>query len=467
MGWSENLENIQRVVFDSSFADCTSLTSTAYWFDNMINLTEIEGLEFLNVQNVTTMRMMFYGCRYLKILDLSNFVTANVTDMAWMFQDCTELVTIFVGQGWSTSEVSNGSSMFTRCTNLVGGAGTHYDADHTDYIYAHIDEGTANPGYLTDINLGPWTDPEPYAVLSNNNTVLTFYYDRNRSAFRESIDIGPFDWKTDDDNSTYRETGWSEHRESITNVMFDDSFANCTTLTSTAWWFYLCENLTTITGINNLKTDNVTDMCYMFFRCRNLAGLDVSGFKTDNVTDMHCMFGYCSSLTSLDVSRFKTDNVTNMRNMFGYCSNLTSLDVSNFNTSNVTYMDGMFDHCYSLESLDLSNFKTDKVTDMYAMFQDLSMESLDLSSFNTNNVTDMGGMFNNCSNLRTIYVGSDWSTASVGSSDIMFNACTSLVGGLGPTLTVVCLTLATLLTLTQSLGLIPSLTSSSATITLY
>ena len=149
MGWSENLENIQRVVFDSSFAGCTTLTSTAYWFDNMINLTEIEGLGYLNVQNVTNMRMMFMGCRNLKSLDLSNFNTANVTDMRWMFQDCTELVTIFAGQGWSTSKVSDGNAMFNRCTNLVGGAGTTYSEDHTDYTYAHIDGGTANPGYFT------------------------------------------------------------------------------------------------------------------------------------------------------------------------------------------------------------------------------------------------------------------------------------------------------------------------------
>jgi hypothetical protein len=42
--------------------------------------------------------------------------------------------------------------MFTGCTNLVGGNGTVYDANHVDHTYAHIDGGTSNPGYFTDKN---------------------------------------------------------------------------------------------------------------------------------------------------------------------------------------------------------------------------------------------------------------------------------------------------------------------------
>ena len=114
-----------------------------------------------------------------------------------------------------------------------------------------------------------------------------------------------------------------EQRESITRVVFDESFANCTTLVSTAYWFYNLENLSSITGISNLKTDNVTrhelDVLWLF----NLTSLDVTGFKTDNVTDMGSMFAGCSGLTSLDVSNFNTANVTNMGNMFYVCSSLT------------------------------------------------------------------------------------------------------------------------------------------------
>ena len=47
------------------------------------------------------------------------------------------------------NEVTYSSNMFSLDTNLVGGAGTQFDAFHTDKAYAHIDGGTSNPGYLT------------------------------------------------------------------------------------------------------------------------------------------------------------------------------------------------------------------------------------------------------------------------------------------------------------------------------
>ena len=40
--------------------------------------------------------------------------------------------------------------MFNNCLNLVGGAGTLYNYfNPLDKTYAHIDGGTANPGYFT------------------------------------------------------------------------------------------------------------------------------------------------------------------------------------------------------------------------------------------------------------------------------------------------------------------------------
>ena len=108
---------------------------------------------------------------------------------------------------------------------------------------------------------------EPYAVLSDNNTVLTFYYD-DKKVERNGMSVGPFDIQNT------RE--WNTQRESITTVVFDDSFANETTLSSTAFWFFGCTNLSIITGISNLKTDNVTNMNSMFCNCSALTSLDVS-----------------------------------------------------------------------------------------------------------------------------------------------------------------------------------------------
>ena len=461
---TDNVTNMRYM-----FSGCSGLTSldvTNFKTDNVTSmrgmfklcggLTSLDLTNF-KTDNVTDMSEMFYYCSGLTSLDVSSFKTDKVSEMNWMFANNLNLKTIYASSDWSTASIENGNDMFAGSTNLVGGMGTVYDADHTDYTYAHIDGGESNPGYFTDKNAPVIADAEPYAVLSDNNTVLTFYYDDQKVA-RGGMSVGPFshaEWNDEAQEYKVDGRGWGK---AVTSVVFDESFANCTTLTSTAYWFYSCYNMTTITNIEYLKTDNVTDMNNMFEGCRGLTSLDVTNFKTGNVTNMYAMFSGCSGLTALDVSKFKTDNVTNMCDMFADCSGLTSLDVShfktnkvtnmswmfhgcngltsldvtNFKTDNVTYMGYMFCGCRGLTSLDVSNFKTDNVTYMYTMFADCSgLTSLDLSNFKTDKVTDMGYMFGGCTNLKTIYASNDWSTASVQNGNDMFAGCTNLVGGMG------------------------------------
>ena len=540
--WGGDQQLITEVVFDTSFAGYTELTSTAYWFASIASLNTINGIKNLKTDNVTDMREMFAGCMNLTSLDLSRFYTSNVTDMQYMFAGCDNLTTIYVGNGWDVSKVTNSDEMFSGCFNLKGGAGTEFNQGQMGVTYAHVDGGENNPGYLTyledldarkeelnmligeiyerlmvikemleekdpnraatelwetlnqleeedveislsledaqteadldDIewkideleervsqlyeeveNYGLIAEVEPYAVLSDNNTVLTFYYDDQKAA-RNGMSVGPF--------SSDIERGWNEQDRNIISVIFDESFANCTSLTSTAWWFYDCIQLETIIGFNYLKTDNVTDMSQMFSWCTNLASIDVTGFNTSSVVDMSNMFGDCQNLTNINLNNFQTENVRNMSGMFAECLVLASLDLSHLNTANVIDMTRMFDRCYELSSLNISGFNTSNVTSMSGMFDLCSkLPSLDLSSFNTANVTDMsvmfygcsslttldissfateklqscGQMFYGCSSLTTIYVGSDWSTIAVENGNDMFANCTNLIGGRGTVFT--------------------------------
>ena len=149
--WYDQREQITNVVFDVSFANCKTITSTAQWFYGCTKLKTITGISNLNTDNVTDMRSMFQECSSLTNLDLSGFNTANVGIMKVMFFNSTNLETIYVGNEWSTASVTDGENMFSGCTNLVGGMGTKYDSNHTDHTYAHIDEGEANPGYFTHV----------------------------------------------------------------------------------------------------------------------------------------------------------------------------------------------------------------------------------------------------------------------------------------------------------------------------
>ena len=212
---------------------------------------------------------------------------------------------------------------------------------------------------------------------------------------------------------------------SIKNIVFDESFKTYAP-TSLNGFFYGCETLETISGLEYLNTANVEFMDYMFNGCSALKSLDLTNFNTAKVTNMGNMFNGCSALTSLDLTNFNTANVESMDYMFNGCSALTSLDLTNFNTAKVTNMSNMFKGCSALTSLGLTNFNTAKVEFMDNMFNGCSaLKSLDLTNFNTAKVTNMGNMFNGCSALTSLDL-TNFNTANVEFMDYMFNGCSAL-----------------------------------------
>ncbi len=426
--WNTHYDKINLVVFEDSFANARP-TSCCAWFQAFINLKQIEGIENLNTENVTSMSYMFNGCLNLveldvthfntaKVtdmkgmfndcsgltsLDVTNFNTANVTDMRFMFMYCNNLKEIYVSDKFVTDAVTYSYRMFDGCSSLSG------DIDWTsdkvvDKTYAKTDGG-----YFRDKAY----DNRPWVKFADGT--LTF-----RCGYKKTLGENEYEL-----NSGTKTPGWAKHRKEITKVVFDTSFANAKP-TSCYGWFDWCEKLKQIEGIENLNTENVTSMAEMFSTCKQLAELDATHFNTANVTDMSYMFLGCSKLTSLDVTKFNTAKVTNMNGMFSSCSSLTSLDVTNFNTANVTVMGSMFRNCSALTSLDVTNFNTEKVTYMVDMFSGCrALTSLDVTKFNTANVANMSNMFYNCSSLTSLDV-TKFNTEKVTNMSNMFYYCLKL-----------------------------------------
>ena len=409
--WYTIASNITTVVFDPSFANYHPTTCSG-WFCNFKKISNISELQYFNTDQVTDMFDMFYGCSSLTSLDLSHFDTSNVTDMSYMFNGCSSLTSLDVS-GFNTSNVTNMQCVFFGCSGLTSLDLSNFDfssvsSTGNDYLLrgcsglktltipatadllgsnACTGVGTENapcvliypssftpPSYTGNCFL--WksgyfkeADPEPYVVL--DGSTLTFYYDGLRTT-REGT--------TYDLNTNYNKPGWYDNASDVTKVVFVPTFADARP-TSCSFWFFGMTYLTTITGIENLKTDEVTEMMNMFGACINLNDLDVSGFNTSNVTNMSLMFQNCRSLTSLDVSNFDTPNVTDMSHMFIKCSNLPNLDVSNFKTENVTDFLGMFEGCSSLTSLDLRNFSFNSAIYTESFLKDCSsLKSLAISA---------------------------------------------------------------------------------------
>ena len=381
-----NTENVTNM--SCMFMGCSGLESLNLTNFNTENVTDMSWMFYgcsalksldltnFNTANVDFMIHMFYGCSALKSLDLTNFNTAKVTYMNNMFEGCSALTTIYVSNKFVTDNVSNGSDMFTGCKSLKD-----YSDSKTDHTYANC--GT--DGYFTPVF--------DYAEFNNATGTLTFRRGLSKPE-------GAYDLNMESNNP-----GWEAQKRNIKKVVFDASFANARP-TSCCWWFGNCFYLTEIEGIENLNTQNVTDMRDMFTCCYALTSLDVSIFNTQNVKNMNGMFCDCSNLTSLDLTNFNTAKVTNMGNMFLGCSNLTSLDLTNFNTAKVTDMHFMFKGCSALTSLDLTNFNTAEVRDMNRMFYMLDKSSTALTTiyvsdnFVTTNVQNGEKMFKNCTKLK-------------------------------------------------------------------
>ena len=183
---------ITKVVFDTSFANARP-TSCYMWFYLCGNLNQVEGIKNLNTKEVTDMAGMFCKCRDLSSLDVSgfntekvtdmsemfyecislklldvakfnianvksmsnmfnncqnlaslnvtNFNTANVTNMQGMFYSCSALTTIYASDKFVTDQVTDGSNMFSNCTNLKGFIDYKNNSDKTDHIFANYKTG--------------------------------------------------------------------------------------------------------------------------------------------------------------------------------------------------------------------------------------------------------------------------------------------------------------------------------------
>ena len=263
-------------------------------------------------------------------------------------------------------------------------------------------------------------------AASSSKYIATYESSTQTLTFKEFVgETLPSNSVVVKDNMTVATINTKLGNGTIVHIVFDKSFSTYTP-TSLYCFFEDLKKLETITGLEYLNTEKVTDMYGMFYNCSSLTSLDVTHFNTANVTDMRFMFYYCSSLTSLDVTHFNTAKVTNMRYMFYNCKALTSLDVTHFNTANVTNMSNMFSYCSALTSLDVTNFNTAEVTNMSSMFASCSsLTSLDVTKFNTVNVTNMSKMFYDCVALLSLDV-TNFNTANVTNMSYMFFCCSEL-----------------------------------------
>ena len=262
---------ITKAVFAPSFAEARP-TTCAYWFGSCKKLKNIEGIEFLNTENVKDMRGMFYECICLENLDLSKFDTKKVTNMRNMFYNCQKLKTLDLSS-FETDMVTNMESMFYNCILLNTLKLTNkFNTQKVEDMCSMFNSCKE----LKTINLSGFD--------TQNVEDMSKMFNLCKSL--ESLDLSNF--------NTLKVT--------LMNNMFDE-----------------CLQLTSL-DLSNFDTQKVTNMSNMFFYCTGIKTVDISNFNTQAVKNMDSMFRYCTNLATIYVGEnFVTTNARNSDNMFDNC----------------------------------------------------------------------------------------------------------------------------------------------------
>ena len=302
---------------DFSLFDSTNLTNMRILFNKCKKLKEIKGFDKLNTSKVIDMEGLFQNCITLEYIDLSNFDTSNVTNMAFMFNHCNRLKEIKGLDKFITSKATTMEGMFQSCFKLEFIDVSSFDTSNVEIMNFMFVDCFKLKG-IKGIN----------KLNTKKVTNMTGMFENCLSL--KYLNIENFD------------------TSNVTNM---------------SYMFNKCKKLKEIKGMDKFNTINLTTTYAMFQFCTEIEKIDLSGFDTSNVTNMSYMFNKCKKLKEIKgLNTFITKNVKDMARMFNECSELENLVLTSFETPNVTNFSSMFNKCNNLKYLNLLNFEVNGTT---------------------------------------------------------------------------------------------------------
>ena len=109
----DKIINIQLIINEE-------LTDLSFMFSDCSSLLKISDISKWNTKSVTRMNNIFSGCKsLLNLPDISNWDVSNVTDMNNMFSNCSLINYLPDISKWNTKNVVNMNNMFYNCSSLL------------------------------------------------------------------------------------------------------------------------------------------------------------------------------------------------------------------------------------------------------------------------------------------------------------------------------------------------------------
>ncbi|MEQ6364449.1 BspA family leucine-rich repeat surface protein [Lactiplantibacillus plantarum] len=439
---------VSKIVIDGKIT-ATTMTNYSYLFANLLNVTAIDGLANLNLTGVTDISWLFLNCSQLGALDLNSWDVSSVIRMEGTFQNCTKLVTLNVANWntdslqylidtfngdssltslpvgkWNTSKVATMMRTFTDCSSLTSLDIANWDTrvvTNMSAIFRGMSKVKSLPidkwqtGRVVNMQLAFSGDTSLESInVANWDTSRATALDGTFAKLPNIKSLPLDNWNTSN-VQTIRSTFYGD--TNLTQLPIDNwNVGKVFDFNST---FSGCASLTTA-PVANWNTQSATNLGYTFEGMTSLTSLPVDNWQTGTVTNMAGTFSRVSQLKSLPISKWNTKNVQNMAGTFSEMSSVTALPVDNWQTGNVTTMRGIFTKVSQVKNLPVGKWDTAKVVDMGQVFYgNPQLTSLPIENWNTSSATDFSQLFAEDSGLQTLSLGA-WNTTKVTNFESVF-----------------------------------------------
>lgn len=143
--WKEKDKVAKADKFVIDQVTCKDVTDMRWMFQNCSDLISLD-LSNFDTSKVEDMHSMFEDCSNLTSLDVSNFNTSNVKDMTLMFYGCSSLTSLDLSS-FDTSNTTEMIKMFESCSKLISVDLSNFDTSNVTDIW----EMFANCTCLTSI----------------------------------------------------------------------------------------------------------------------------------------------------------------------------------------------------------------------------------------------------------------------------------------------------------------------------
>lgn len=246
-GQGTKLKLFKNIITRIGYVDLTNMTSLDSTLQGANKVTTGGDLNLWDTSNITNMQFMFYDCTSLIELDLSNWNTNNLSNTRGMFHNCESLTTLNLSN-WDMSNVVNTATMFNNCSSLTT-----------------LDLSSFDTRNVTDMS----------NMFSGCSSLTTLYLSSfNTSKVTEMIGM----------------------------------FSNCSSLREL--------------DLSHFDTSKVTDMNNMFSGCNSLTTLNISGWDLTIVYNNGNYYGMFKNCTSLQTIYAYNCNETTINCINEHLSNL-------------------------------------------------------------------------------------------------------------------------------------------------